>query len=62
MPIADLVEKVIPTILSGAAITRAYDLSEVLAGQIDIKRQANVLDLSEMLQKPLKNATYLPSK
>jgi hypothetical protein len=59
MPVADLIEKVIPDNLVRAAIAKSYDLSEVLAGQEDIKRQAGVRELSELLKKPLEGCDRL---
>lgn len=59
MPAADLVEKFIPDNLVRAAIARSYDLSEVLAGQEDIKRQAGVRELGELLKKPLEDCDRL---
>jgi hypothetical protein len=59
MPVADLIEKVIPDNLVRAAIAKSYELSEVLAGQEDIKRQAGVRELSELLKKPLEGCDRL---
>jgi hypothetical protein len=59
MPVADLIEKVIPDNLVHAAIAKSYDLSEVLAGQEDIKRQAGVQQLGELLKKPLEDCDRL---
>jgi hypothetical protein len=59
MPVADLIEKLIPDNLVHTAIAKSYDLSEVLAGQEDIKRQAGVRELGELLNKPLEECDRL---
>ena len=59
MPVADLIEKVIPDNVVRAAITTSYNLSDVLAGQEDIKRQAGVRALGDLLKKPLEECDRL---
>jgi hypothetical protein len=59
MPVADLVEKVIPDNLVQAAIAISYNLSDVFAGQEDIKRQAGVRELGDLLKKPLEQCDRL---
>jgi len=58
-PVAHWVEKVIPDALIRVGIERAYDISERLAGQDDIKRQAGVTDLAELRNKPLEDCDQL---
>src|ERR1700722_19184101 len=59
MPVADLIEKVIPDNLVQEAIAKSYKLSDVLAGQEDIKRQAGVRELGELLKKSLEECDSL---
>jgi len=59
MPGADLLEKVIPDSLVRAAIEKSYSISELLAGQEDIKRQAGVQHLGELRHKPLEECDRL---
>jgi hypothetical protein len=59
MPLADLIEKVIPDNLVREAIAKSYNLSEVIAGQEDIKRQAGVRELGELLKKSLEECDSL---
>ena len=59
LPVADLVEKVIPDSLVMAAIERAYSVSERIAGQEGIKRQAGVRQLGELRNKPLEQCDRL---
>jgi hypothetical protein len=54
-----LVEKLLPDSMVRAAITKSYDVSELLAGQEAIRRRAGVKDLSELRQKPLKTCDDL---
>ena len=59
LPVARLVEKLLPDSLVRVAITKAYDVSELLAGQEAIRRRAGVKDLGELGQKPLKTCDEL---
>ena len=59
MPVADLMEKVIPDNLVREAIAKSYKMSEILAGQEDIKRQAGVRELGELLKRPLEECDRL---
>ncbi len=52
-PAARALELVIPDALVRAAIEKADDLADIMAGHEDIKRQAGVKDLSEMHDRPL---------
>ncbi len=58
-PVAHWVEKVIPDAVIRAAIEKAYDISQRVAGQEDIKRQAGVTDLAELKKKPLEECDQL---
>ena len=59
LPGARLVEKLIPDRVVRAAIEKSYDVSELLAGEQDIQRQAGVKDLSELRDKPLEECDRL---
>jgi hypothetical protein len=59
MPVADLMEKVIPDNLVREAIAKSYKMSEVLAGKEDVKRQAGVRELGELLKGPLEECDRL---
>ncbi len=56
---SDLVEKVIPDQLVIGAIEKAYETSQLLAGQEAIRRQAGVSTVAEMRQKPLEECDRL---
>ncbi len=56
---SNLVEKVIPDNLVVGAIEKAYDASELIAGQEDIRHQAGVSQLGELRNKPLQNCDRL---
>jgi hypothetical protein len=58
-PGAKLVEKVIPDNLVMAAIEKAYHAAEMIAGQEDVKRQAEVQNLHELFNKPLEECDQL---
>jgi EcsC protein family len=58
-PVAHWVERLIPDAAIRVAIERAYDLSQRVAGQEDIKRQAGVTDLAELRKKPLEECDQL---
>ena len=45
LPGARVIGKFVPDAVVRGSIERAYDLSEVLAGQADVKRQAGIHDL-----------------
>jgi len=59
LPGANLVEKVLPDRIVRVAIEKSYDASKMLAGQADIKLQAGVRDLRDMLHKPLEECDGL---
>jgi hypothetical protein len=59
LPAARAIDRIIPDRAVQAAITKAYDASERLAGQEDIKRRAGVRDLSELAQGPLERCDRL---
>jgi hypothetical protein len=59
LPGAKLVERIIPDTVVRAAIEKSYDVTELLAGAEDIKRQAGVTDLSELQDKPLEECDRL---
>ncbi|MFI5454309.1 MAG: EcsC family protein [Isosphaerales bacterium] len=59
LPVAKAVERVLPDRVVRMAIEKAYDASEMLAGQADIKLQAGVRDLRDMLHKPLEECDGL---
>ncbi len=61
-PGARLVEKVIPDRVVRAAIEKAYDASEMLAGWDDVLRRAGVRDLGEMRGKPLEACDRLADR
>jgi EcsC protein family len=56
---SNLVEKVIPEKLVVGAIEKAYNASELIAGQDDIRRQAGVSQLGELRNKPLEECDRL---
>jgi hypothetical protein len=56
---ADLVEKLTPDKWVVTAIEKAYNASEMLAGQEDIKRQAGVEQLGELRNRPLEECDRL---
>src|SRR5438105_2672961 len=53
LPGAKVIEPLIPDRIVRHAIEKAYDISEIIAGQEDTKRQAGVKDLSELRDRPL---------
>jgi EcsC protein family len=57
--VSNLVEKVIPDRLVIGAIEKAYQVSERIAGQEDIKRQGGVAQLGELREKPLEECDRL---
>ncbi len=59
LPVAREVERLIPDASVRAAIIKAYDVSERLAGQGAIKRRAGVRDLAELKHKPLEECDAL---
>jgi hypothetical protein len=59
LPVARLVERVIPDSLAELVIDKAYDASAVLAGSDDVKRRAGVNDLAELRGKPLEECNRL---
>jgi len=59
LPGASVVEKVLPDSLVRIAIEKSYDASQMLAGQADIKLQAGVRDLRDLLRKPLEDCDGL---
>jgi hypothetical protein len=59
---ARFVERLIPDRFVATAIHKAYDASDRLAGQEDIKRRAGVSDLSELFHKPLEECDRLAAQ
>jgi hypothetical protein len=59
LPAAKAIEKVIPDRAVRVVIERSYDISEIFAGQEEIKRQAGVKDLDELRDKPLEECDRL---
>jgi hypothetical protein len=59
LPAARAIDRIIPDRAVRAAITKAYDASERLAGQGDLKRRAGVQDLAELGQGPLERCDRL---
>ena len=59
LPAAHAIERAIPHRVVRAAITRAYDASEVLAGEEDVKRRARISDLADLRQGPLERCDRL---
>jgi hypothetical protein len=57
--LTDLVEKMIPDQWVIAAIQQGYRVSELVAGQDDIKRRAGVAQLVELRKKPLEECDRL---
>ena len=53
LPVARLIERVVPDSVVRAAIDRSYDAAELLAGRRDIRHRAGVKSLPEMRRKPL---------
>jgi hypothetical protein len=62
VPVAKVVEKVVPDSMVGFAIERAYDVSALLAGQKDILTKAGVKELSELHAKPLEECDGLSKR
>ena len=62
LPLADLVEKVIPDKLVMTAIEKAYAVAELVAGQEDIKAKAGVHELTELRKKPLEECDGLAQR
>jgi hypothetical protein len=58
-PLANALEKALPDEAVRLAIEKAYDASEVLAGQDDIKIQAGVRYLRDLHHKPLEDCDRL---
>jgi len=58
-PGAKVLEMIIPDRLVRAAIEKADDAAELMAGHEDIKRQAGVADLSELQDRPLEECDRL---
>ena len=59
LPVAHWVEKLIPDVVIRVGIEQAYDISQRLADQEDIKRQASVTDLAGLRNKPLQECDQL---
>jgi hypothetical protein len=62
VPVAKLVERVVPDPLIRMAIERAYDAAAFLAGQSDILSQAGVNQLAELHDKPLEECDRLSKR
>jgi hypothetical protein len=58
-PGAKVLEMIIPDRLVRAAIEKADDAAQIMAGHEDIKRQAGVRDLSELRDRPLEECDRL---
>ena len=59
LPVARVVERLIPERLAEVAIEKLDDLADLLAGQEDIKRRAGVDDLAELRHRPLEECDRL---
>ena len=59
LPAAHAIQRAIPHRVVRAAITRAYDASELVAGEEDVKRRARISDLTELRQGPLERCDRL---
>lgn len=59
LPVARRIERIIPDRVVRAAITRAYDISEMLAGLEDVRRRAGILDVKELRDRPLEECDRL---
>jgi hypothetical protein len=62
LPVAKAVEKLLPDAMIRTSIERAYDASEMIATQDDLKAQAEVKDLREMKKKPLEECDRLATR
>jgi len=60
--LTDLVEKMIPDQWVFTTIQKGYRVSELVAGQNDIKRQAGVAQLVELRKKPLEECDRLADR
>lgn len=59
LPAARAIEKLIPDTVIRAAIEKSYDVSDLLAGQEEIRRRAGVDDLEELCQGSLERCDEL---
>ena len=62
LPGARAIERILPEKVVQASIEKAYQASEMLAGQEDIKLQAGVRDLGELRDKPLEECDRLAKR
>ncbi len=62
VPVAALIEKVVPNFLVQFAIERAYDVSALLANRNDILKQAGINELSELHNRPLDECDRLAKR
>jgi EcsC protein family len=62
VPVAQLVERVVPDPIVRMSIERAFDAAALLSGQRDIQRQAGVSELSELHRKPLEECDRLANR
>jgi hypothetical protein len=62
LPLANLVEKALPEQQLRLAIEKAYDASEMLAGQADILAQSGVRELRHLHSKPLEQCDRLAER
>jgi hypothetical protein len=59
LPVARAVEPLIPDRIVREAIAKAYDISQVIAGQEDTRHQAGVKDLCDLRNCPLEECDHL---
>jgi EcsC protein family len=62
IPVAALVERIVPDSVVRFAIERAYDASALLATVNDIRKQSGVRDLAELRDKPLEECDRLSKR
>jgi hypothetical protein len=62
IPVAHVVERLIPDSVVSSAIEKGYDASDLIAGQRDIMRRAGVRDLGELKNKPLEECDALAGR
>jgi hypothetical protein len=61
LPLAKVVEQVIPDSVAEAAIEKAYETADFLAGQRDVMKKAGVKTLEDLRHKPLEECDRLAS-
>ena len=62
MPVAHVVERLIPDAVVRSAIEKAYDASSLIAGQEAIKRRAGVRELDELKHEPMEKCDALAER